>query len=222
MIHIEHLYKTINNQTILKDISFDIKEKEVVILKGVSGSGKSTLLSILAALDKPTSGKVLIENEAIHKLPDIYLSEFRAKNIGIVFQHFNLIEHFNAKENLLSALTPTTKNLQEAFKKIDKALKQAHIFHKKDELIKNLSGGEKQRVAIARALVNNPKIIICDEPTASLDSSNAKKFLESVKEFYEMGKTTIIATHDSIFDSLEVPFRVLYMKDGELKEQSNG
>ncbi len=97
MIQIENLYKDINKQEILKDINLDIKKGEVVILKGVSGSGKSTLLSLIAALDKPTKGKVVIDNEPIHKLPDIYLSDFRAKNIGIIFQSFNLIEHFSVR-----------------------------------------------------------------------------------------------------------------------------
>ena len=220
MIQIENLYKDINKQEILKDINLDIKKGEVVILKGVSGSGKSTLLSLIAALDKPTKGKVVIDNEPIHKLPDIYLSDFRAQNIGIIFQSFNLIDHFSAKENLLSALIPTTKNLQEAIKKAKKALELAHISHKENSLVKDLSGGEKQRVAIARALVNNPNIIICDEPTASLDKANSLKFLDTINELHKLNKTIIIATHDPIFEQLKTPYRLVEIDSGKIiKEQ---
>jgi len=220
MIQIENLYKDINKQEILKDINLDIKKGEVVILKGVSGSGKSSLLSLIAALDKPTKGKVVIDNEPIHKLPDIYLSDFRAQNIGIIFQSFNLIEHFSAKENLLSALIPTTKNLQEAIKKAKKALELAHISHKENSLVKDLSGGEKQRVAIARALVNNPNIIICDEPTASLDKANSLKFLDTINELHKLNKTIIIATHDPIFEQLKTPYRLVEIDSGKIiKEQ---
>ncbi len=218
MIQIENLYKEINNNKILDNINLNINKGEIVILKGVSGSGKTTLLSIIAALDKPNSGKVLIDKKAIHKLPDIHLSQFRAKHIGIIFQNFNLIENFTPIQNLLSALSITTNNLKDANNKALKALKLAHIDYKKDEIVKHLSGGEKQRVAIARALVNNANIIICDEPTSSLDKENSIKFLNTLKDLNTLNKTIIIATHDSLFDTLDIKYHFISLEDGKIVE----
>ncbi len=217
MIDVKSLTKIVPpNQTILDNISFSIKKGELVILKGVSGSGKTTLLSILATLDKPTSGKVLINNQAVHKLPDLFLSQFRAQHIGFVAQHFNLIEHLSVWENLLIAKGAITNSIKNASSDITKALKQANILHKKDAIVKNLSGGEKQRTAIARALVNCANILLFDEPTAALDSKNSQIFLELLQTLHQMQKTIIVATHDPIFDTLKA--KTFIMQDGKLYE----
>lgn len=219
MIIVENLEKYVDNDKnkahILKDINIKIEPKELVILKGVSGSGKTTLLSIISGLDKPTSGKVLVESEAIHKLPDLHLSKFRASKLGIIFQSFNLIENFSVKENLLTPLVNQNYTLSQIEQMAKSAAKTANIEHKLDTTVKLLSGGEKQRVAIARSLVNNPNIIICDEPTANLDRANSLEFIKTITELNKSGKTVVIATHDPLFNAIEEK-RVINLEDGQI------
>jgi len=215
MIEIENLYKTFNSESVvLKKINLHIKKGEMVILKGVSGSGKTTLLSIMAGLDKPSSGKILIEGEPISKLPDAFASKVRAQKIGMIFQHFNLFEHLSVKENVMIPLVPSGIKQGDIEEKVNHALNLANIAHKKELLAARLSGGEKQRTAIARALVANPNIILCDEPTANLDRENALMFIEILKTLHEQGKTIVVATHDPLFEALSFPSRVLPMVDG--------
>ena len=223
MIKITKLNKIFNENTkkefhALKDINIEIKTSSCVILKGVSGSGKSTLLSIIGTLLKPTSGDIKIDDESIAKLPDLHASNFRAKKLGFIFQSYNLFNELNVKDNISIPLIP----LGFSQKQIDimslVALKLANIEHKKDELVYNLSGGEKQRCAIARALVNNPDIILCDEPTANLDHDNSMKFIESLREFKKLNKTIIVATHDPIFENLDFVDEVINIKNGMICE----
>jgi putative ABC transport system ATP-binding protein len=222
MIQIENLYRTFHHAktatTVLKDINLKISQGECVILKGVSGSGKTTLLSLIAGLDKPSSGKILIESDPISKLPDRYASELRAKKIGMVFQHYNLFDHLTVRENVIIPLVPSGLKMKEIDNKVDEALKVANIDHKQYTLASRLSGGEKQRTAIARALVADPNIILCDEPTANLDRDNSLLFIEMIKKLHAMGKTIIIATHDPLFDALTFKTKVVPMVDGEIVE----
>ena len=212
MITIENLSKSFYHESseskILTNINLHIKKGECVILKGISGSGKTTLLSIVAGLDKPSSGKVLIDGDPISKLPDLFASELRAKKIGMIFQHFNLFEHLSVLENVTTPLIPLRLPIKEVYQKAQKALKLANIDHKSSLVASRLSGGEKQRTAIARALVANPEIILCDEPTANLDKENSLLFIDTIKELHKMGKTIVIATHDQIFDDLDFIGRV--------------
>ena len=223
MIKITKLNKIFNENTkkefhALKDINIEIKTSSCVILKGVSGSGKSTLLSIIGTLLKPTSGDIKIDDESIAKLPDLHASNFRAKKLGFIFQSYNLFNELNVKDNVSIPLIP----LGYSQKRIDDmnktALTLANIEHKKDELVYNLSGGEKQRCAIARALVNNPDIILCDEPTANLDHDNSMKFIESLREFKKLNKTIIVATHDPIFEELDFVDEIINIKNGMICE----
>ncbi len=221
MIQITNLNKTFHPDTAraftaLDSINLQIKENELIILKGVSGSGKSTLLSIIAGLQKPTHGELLVEGESISKLPDLHASHFRASSIGFIPQAFNLFETLSVEENLSVALIPLGFSPKEIAKKTQKALELALISHKRKELITNLSGGEKQRTAIARALVNDAKIILCDEPTANLDTQNSKKFIIIIEELKRLGKTIIIATHDPLFDTLSFSDRIIKMEDGKI------
>lgn len=220
MIQIENLYRTFhhgsNEVPVLKDINLTIQQGECVILKGVSGSGKTTLLSLIAGLDKPSAGKVLIENEPISKLPDLFASELRAKKIGMIFQHFNLFEHLSVNENVTLPLIPSGLKMKEINEKVDKALNLANITHKKDIIASRLSGGEKQRTAIARALVADPNIILCDEPTANLDRDNSLLFIDILQELHRMGKTIVIATHDPLFDDLVFENTIVPMVDGKI------
>ena len=200
----------------LKNINLDVNNGELVILKGVSGSGKSTLLSLIALLQKPTSGEILIDGTNIAKLPDAFCSEFRHKRLGLVFQNFNLIEGLSVYENLLApfALTNFKANVREEM--IKKALELANISHKRDENVSNLSGGERQRCAVARALSMDADIILADEPTANLDRQNARAFLGLLKSFKALKKSVIVATHDSIFDELSATDRVVSLQNGEI------
>ena len=200
----------------LKNINLDINDGELVILKGISGSGKSTLLSLIALLQKPTSGEILIDGTNIAKLPDAFCSELRHKRLGLVFQNFNLIEGLSVYENLLApfALTKFKANVRDEM--IKKALSLANISHKKDENVSNLSGGERQRCAVARALSMDANIILADEPTANLDRQNARAFLGLLESFKALKKSVIVATHDSIFDELSATDRVVSLQNGEI------
>ena len=222
MITIENLSKSFYHESseskILTNINLHIKKGECVILKGISGSGKTTLLSIVAGLDKPSSGKVLIDGDPISKLPDLFASELRAKKIGMIFQHFNLFEHLSVLENVTVPLIPFGLTMKEVYKKAEKALKIANIEHKSSLVASRLSGGEKQRTAIARALVANPEIILCDEPTANLDKENSLLFIETIKELHKMGKTIVIATHDPLFEELDFENRVVPMVNGKIEQ----
>lgn len=201
---------------VLKDINLEIMAGECIVLKGVSGSGKTTLLSIMAGLDRPSSGKVLVEGESISKLPDLHISHFRAQKIGMIFQHFNLFDHLTAAENVMIPLIPAGLSMDEVNQKTQASLKLANISHKAQSTAGRLSGGEKQRVAIARALASDPAIILCDEPTANLDRDNSLKFIEILSQLHEMGKTIVVATHDPLFDALPFSSRMVPMEDGSL------
>jgi len=209
-------YGLSNEITALSDVSFKINEGELVILRGVSGSGKSTLLSIIAALQKPTFGEVIVKNERISKLPDNFASLFRRENIGFIFQKFNLIPTLSVFDNIVTPLIPKNLSDEEIEFKAVNVMNEFNIIHKKDELVRNLSGGEQQRVAIARALVNNPCIILADEPTASIDEKLSLQFLEYIKKMKNYGKTIIIATHDPMFFNLPFADKEIIIRNGKV------
>ena len=223
IIKLENLNKIFNKNKqnqfcALENINLDILKNEVIILKGVSGSGKSTLLSIIASFMKPTDGLIEVNGESIAKLPDKHISYFRLNNIGFVSQSFNLFEQLTVEQNIIASLIPQEYTKDICDTKIDAVLKLINISHKKGQVVSNLSGGEKQRVAIARALVNEPDIILCDEPTAALDYDNSLIFIDIVKQLKKLGKTVIIATHDTIFDNLgsDIKYRIINIKNGKI------
>ncbi|MEZ0322702.1 MAG: ABC transporter ATP-binding protein [Hydrogenothermaceae bacterium] len=205
-------YTDSNTSTVaLRGIDLQINKGEMVAIMGPSGSGKSTLLHILGGIDIPTSGEVLIEETDIYKLPDKQLSKFRNENIGFVFQFHYLLSEFTALDNV--ALPLQIKGDKEATQKAKDILEKVGLGDRLNHKPSMLSGGEQQRVAIARAVVNNPKILIADEPTGNLDSENAKNVINLIKDLSEKNlMTVIIATHD--IEIAKYCRYIYYLKDG--------
>lgn len=205
-----------NSVTALKDVNLTIKEGELVVLRGASGSGKSTILSLIASIAKPTSGEVVVDEQRVSKLVDSFASAYRRESIGIIFQKYNLIPSLSVSENIILPLVPLNLHVKDVEAKLESVLEKFHIAHKASVLVKNLSGGEQQRVAIARANINNPKIILADEPTANLDEKLSLHFIEMLRELKRDGKTIIVATHDPLFFDLDIVDRVLEINHGVL------
>ena len=221
MIEIQNLSKTFPNGAngefvALKNISFVIQKGECVVFRGVSGSGKSTLLSILGAMAKPSSGGVVMMGEQISKLGDDKVSRFRLDSIGFIFQSFHLLEDLSIDENIWLPLVLSPLGDQEKDFKIKNAKKLANVLNEGTKKVRDLSGGEKQRVAIARALVNDPAILLADEPTANLDSGNCTYFLETLGRFKSMGKTIILASHDDQVLTSPLIDKIFHIAYGEL------
>jgi len=209
MIHVQNVSKIFNAGAknafcALEDISFEIKQGAVVLLKGASGSGKSTLLSLIAGLSKPSRGEVVVGGKRISKLPDNFAALFRRESIGFIFQKFNLIPTLSVFENIIVPLIPSNIHEKELRIRADILMHRFGIFDKKETLIRHLSGGEQQRVVICRALINNPSILLCDEPTANLDATLSQEFVQMMQALKAEGKTILIATHDCLF--FDLPF----------------
>jgi len=221
MIECKNLTKIFNENKndehrALKNINVTFNVGEVIVLKGASGSGKSTLLSLIAALSKPNNGEVVVNNKRISKIPDNFTSIFRRENIGFIFQKYNLIPTLSAKDNIILPLIPSNPDEKLLEIDVDNVLKKFSIQSKKDILVKQLSGGEQQRVAISRALINNPKIIIADEPTANLDAKLSLDFIDIIEQLKNSSTTIIIATHDPLFFDLSFVDKIIELKSGEM------
>ena len=217
MVHVENLKKNFGKLEVLKDISVDIAEGEVVVLLGPSGSGKSTFLRCLNQLEIATAGKILVDgNDVTDKHIDI--NKVR-ENIGMVFQHFNLFDHKTVLENIMMAPVELKKmTKEEAKEKGMQLLKRVGMDSKADCYPSQISGGQKQRVAIARALDMNPKIMLFDEPTSALDPEMVGEVLAVMKELASEGMTMVVVTHEIGF-AREVADRVIFMDDGYIVEQ---
>ena len=199
----------------LKGINLEIKDGEMVALMGPSGSGKSTLLHLLGGIDIPTEGKVFIKDKDIFHLPEKQLSRFRNENIGFVFQFHYLLPEFTALENVM--LPAEIYKKKDAKEKAKEILVRLGLGHRLGHRPSQMSGGEQQRVAIARAIINNPDILLADEPTGNLDSENSKIVMNILKEMNEKYKVTmVIATHD--MEVAEYCSRIIKLKDGKLIE----
>lgn len=201
--------------TALHPISLDVKAGEFIGIVGPSGSGKSTLLSIAGALLSPSKGDIYIREQNITKLSEKEMTDIRLKKIGFIFQFANLIPYLNVKEQLLYIAKLKKESKQESEKRADHLLAAFGLGERKNHYPNQLSGGEKQRVAIARAFMNNPDLILADEPTASLDSKRAREVVEMMKrEVKESQKAAIMITHDERM--LDVCDRILTLRDGQL------
>lgn len=213
MIEVTDIHKSFDKLQVIKGVSLSINDGEMLAIVGPSGAGKTTLLQIIGTLERADSGSVKFDGEEITGLKDSKLARFRNRNMGFVFQFHQLLPEFSLEENVaLPALIGGTKR-NEAFSHARKLLDELGLGNRLDHRPSQLSGGERQRAAVARALINDPKVILDDEPTGSLDSHNRE---ELYKLFFDLrdatGKTFIIVTHDDTF-ALKAD-RVIHMKDG--------
>ncbi|MEN6304373.1 MAG: ABC transporter ATP-binding protein [Armatimonadia bacterium] len=200
----------------LSEVSFAIAQGELVGLSGPSGSGKSTLLNILGGLDRPTSGTVMVDGSSLENLSDDGLTLYRRNTVGFVFQAANLVPALTVYENVMLPLIPVPLPHSDKDERVQAALEQANIAHRATHLPGELSGGEQQRAAVARAIVNQPSLILADEPTGELDCANAGRIMELLTSFSDQGRTVIIASHDQ--DVIGVMDRVLRLENGSLAD----
>ncbi len=216
MVILENIKKsyTLPNRSIevLKGISIEIKKGEFLSIMGPSGSGKSTLLNIIGCLDRPTSGRYLLDGIDISALSDNQLAEIRNKKIGFVFQSFNLIPRLSALKNVELPLIYAGISSKERTERAYEALKKLGLSDRTNHMPNELSGGEQQRIAIARAIINNPNILLADEPTGNLDSKTGQEIIELFKVIHNAGTTIIMVTHEMFI--AEQAERIITIKDG--------
>ncbi|MBK6731019.1 MAG: ABC transporter ATP-binding protein [Bacteroidetes bacterium] len=220
MIKLEDIKKTYDlgkvKIEVLKGISLNIQKNEYVAIMGPSGSGKSTLMNLVGCLDKPTSGKYTLNNKLVSTMSENELAEVRNKEIGFVFQTFNLMARLSAVENVALPLIYAAQNKTKRTAKAIEVLTAVGLGHRLTHKPNELSGGERQRVAVARALVNNPSIILADEPTGNLDTRTSYEIMELFEEIHKQGNTVIIVTHEE--DIARYAHRIIRLRDGMIEK----
>ena len=206
-----------NKVEALTNVNFTVEQGEYVAIMGESGSGKSTLLNILAALDKPTAGRVILDGKDLSTIKDSAVAEFRRNQLGFVFQEFNLLDTFTIEDNIFLPLVLAGKKYDEMKNRLEPIAQKLGI----SELLKKypyeVSGGQKQRAAVARAMITNPKLILADEPTGALDSKSSDELLHLFGEVNEQGQTILMVTHS--VKAASMAKRVLFIKDGQVFHQ---
>ena len=211
---------TQNQVQALSNVNFSVNKGEYVAIMGESGSGKTTLLNILAALDKPTSGQVLLHGKDITHISEKEIANFRREHLGFVFQDFNLLDNFNNRDNIFLPLVLSKKKYPEMKKRLEPIAKQLGIEGILDKFPYEISGGQKQRVAIVRSLAMNPDVILFDEPTSALDPEMVGEVLDLMKSLADEGMTMVIVTHEMGF-AREVATRVLFIDEGKIQEENS-
>ena len=206
-----------NKVEALRDVNFTVEDGEYVAVMGESGSGKTTLLNILAALDKPTAGRVVLDGQELGSVPESRIAAFRRDNLGFVFQEFNLLDTFTLEDNFFLPLVLAGVSVQEMRSRLGPVAEQLGI----GELLKKypyeVSGGQKQRAAVARAIITNPKLVLADEPTGALDSRSTDELLRVFGKINETGRTIVMVTHS--VKAASHASRVLFIRDGEIFHQ---
>jgi putative ABC transport system ATP-binding protein len=225
MLELTHIRKAFNQGKhneywALDGIDLAIPEKQVTALRGPSGSGKTTLLTILGCLARPTEGRVRLKGEDISGLPERFLTEIRRETFGFIFQQFNLIRGLSAVENIVLPAYPTGRPRGELLAKAEALLADVDLSHRRDAKVEWLSGGEQQRVAICRALINDPDILIADEPTANLDTRLAGEFLAILERLAASGRTIVLTSHDPMVVEADVVDCVVTLRDGRIVESA--
>ena len=206
-----------NKVEALKNVSFSVEAGEYVSIMGESGSGKTTLLNILAALDKPTAGTVILDGRNLKEVRDSAIAAFRRDNLGFVFQDFNLLDTFTLEDNIYLPLVLAGKNYKEMRERLIPIANKLGISEQLKKYPYEVSGGQKQRAAVARAMITKPKLILADEPTGALDSRSTDELLRLFAEVNKMGQTVLMVTHS--VRAASVSGRVLFIKDGEVFHQ---
>ena len=206
-----------NKVEALKNVTFSVEEGEYVAIMGESGSGKTTLLNILAALDKPTSGTVLLDGNDVTRIKESAIAAFRRDNLGFVFQDFNLLDTFSLEDNIYLPLVLAQKTYQEMAQRLKPVASELGITDILRKYPYEVSGGQKQRAAVARALITNPKLILADEPTGALDSKSPDELLRLFSQINKGGQTILMVTHS--VKAASHASRVLFIKDGEVFHQ---
>lgn len=218
MIRIENLSMVFTTEDVqtraLNDVSLEIQKGEFVAVMGPSGCGKSTLLNILGTLDTPTSGKYFIDEHEITGMNENRLSDFRKKNIGFIFQSFNLIDELTVFENVELPLVYSSVRKPERTRKVTEALEQMNIAHRAGHFPQQLSGGQQQRVAIARAIVTHCPLILADEPTGNLDSTNGAEVMSQLQRLDKQGTTIVMVTHSE--RDAGYADRIIHLLDGKI------
>ena len=218
MIHLTNIEKSFGSLEVLKGIDLEINKGEVVSIVGPSGAGKTTLLQIMGTLDRPDSGKVIVDGVDVSTLSQKKLSDFRNQHVGFVFQFHQLLPEFTALENIMIPAFIAGKSQKEAKRRALELLDFMGLTERSEHKPNELSGGEKQRVAVARALVNNPAVILADEPSGSLDTKNKGELHQLFFDLRDkFGQTFVIVTHDEQLAS--ITDRTIHMKDGRILEE---
>ncbi|MGB9643192.1 MAG: ABC transporter ATP-binding protein [Candidatus Ratteibacteria bacterium] len=218
IIYAEHIMKSYeNNVKALDDITLTISKGNVTVILGPSGSGKTTLLNILALLDKPNSGKVILDGKDVSSLEEKEAATIRNRMFGFVFQFFYLIPELSVEENIMIPLMikHPDRSISEHREKVQKILREFHLEHKLQTYPNNLSGGEKQRIGICRSLICDPEVVFADEPTGNLDRDSSLELISLIQSLNkEKGKTFVIATHNENF--LKIATNVIYLSNGKI------
>ena len=218
MIHLTNIEKSFGSLEVLKGIDLEINKGEVVSIVGPSGAGKTTLLQIMGTLDRPDSGKVIVDGFDVSTISQKKLSDFRNQHVGFVFQFHQLLPEFTALENIMIPAFIAGKSQKEAKRRALELLDFMGLTERAEHKPNELSGGEKQRVAVARALVNNPAVILADEPSGSLDTKNKGELHQLFFDLRDkFGQTFVIVTHDEQLAS--ITDRTIHMKDGRILEE---
>jgi putative ABC transport system ATP-binding protein len=227
MIHLQDIRKVFNagqpNEFVaIEGVDLSIDSYVVTVLKGPSGSGKTTLLSLLGCMARPTSGRITLQEREITSLPERFLTEIRRETFGMIFQQFNLIKGLTALENVMLPAYPKGEKHAVLKRRAMDLLALLNLAGKALARVEWLSGGEAQRTAIARALINNPAIVIADEPTAHLDTVLSLEFMEIMRQLKADGKTILIASHDPIVYASDVVDRTVEIRDGKIVVPGDG
>ena len=223
LLTVEHLKKVYvtrfggNKVEALKDVNFEVEQGEYVAIMGESGSGKTTLLNILASLDRPTEGRVILNGTETAKIKENDLAEYRRDHLGFVFQEFNLLDTFSIEDNIFLPMVLARKSHQEMSERLVPIAKKLGIAELLKKYPYEISGGQKQRVAVARALMNEPQILLADEPTGALDSKSTDELLGLFSDINKEGQTILMVTHS--VKAASHAGRVLFIKDGEVFHQ---
>lgn len=207
-----------NQVNALSEANLHIAKGEMVVIRGPSGSGKTSLLTLIGCISRPTSGEIQVAGKSISRLPEKFMTMHRRKHIGMIFQQFNLIQDLTVEQNVGIPLFPLGLPRSQIAERTERLLSKMRLQSRRRFAVRQLSGGEQQRVAIARALINNPEVLLADEPTAHLDTALAEELMGTMETIKKEARTIVIASHDPLVCVHPSVDRVLEMKDGRVME----